>query len=60
MTATDKLSLITESVAMTRIDIHPAGEESDQHVIRLTPKCSHIWQPFVSPYYVKIGPLLPG
>jgi hypothetical protein len=28
MTATDKLALITESVAVTRIDIHPAGERT--------------------------------
>jgi hypothetical protein len=33
MTATDKRSLISESVAATRINIHPAGEEPDQHVI---------------------------
>jgi hypothetical protein len=26
MTAMDKLSLITESVTVTRIDIHPAGK----------------------------------
>jgi hypothetical protein len=42
----DKLPLITESVTATRIDIHPAGEEPDQRVIRLTPGCSHVWQPF--------------
>jgi hypothetical protein len=47
MTATDKLPLITESVAVTRIDIHPAREEPNQHAIRLTPRGSHIWQPFV-------------
>jgi hypothetical protein len=38
----DKLSLITESVAATRIDMHPAGEEPDQHAIRLTPGGSHV------------------
>jgi hypothetical protein len=37
-----KMSLITESVAVTRIDIHPIGEESDQHAIRLTPGGSHV------------------
>jgi hypothetical protein len=42
MTTTDKLPLITESVTVTRIDIHPAGEEPDQHVIRLTPEGSHV------------------
>jgi hypothetical protein len=46
MTATDKLPLITESVAVTRIDIHPAREEPNQHAIRLTPGGSHIRQPF--------------
>jgi hypothetical protein len=54
MTVTDKLPLITESVAVSRIDIHPAGEEPDQHTIRLT----HIWQSFISPYYVEIEPLV--
>jgi hypothetical protein len=45
---------------VTRIDIHHVGEEPDQHAIRLTPGGSHIWQLFVCPYYVEIGPLLPG
>jgi hypothetical protein len=45
---------------VTQIDIHPAGEEPDQHDIRLTLGGSHIWQPFTSPYYVEIGPLLSG
>jgi hypothetical protein len=56
----DKLPLITESVIVTRIDIYPAGEEPDQHVICLTSGGSHVWQPFISPYYVEIEPLLPG
>jgi hypothetical protein len=38
----NKQSLITESVAMTQIDIHHAGEEPDQHTIRLTPVGCHI------------------
>jgi hypothetical protein len=33
MTVTDKSLLITESVTVTRIEIHPAGEEPDQHAI---------------------------
>jgi hypothetical protein len=33
----EKLPLITESVVVTRIDIHPTGEEPGQHAIRLTP-----------------------
>jgi hypothetical protein len=56
----DKLPLITESVVATRIDIQPVGEEPDQHTIHLTPRGSHVWQPFSSPYYVEIGPLLLG
>jgi hypothetical protein len=54
------MSLITESVAATRIDIHPTVKEPDQHAIRLTPGGSYVWQPFASPYFVEIGPLLPG
>jgi hypothetical protein len=38
----DKLPLITESVTVTQIDIHPVGEEPDQHIIRLTPGGSHV------------------
>jgi hypothetical protein len=40
MTATDKQSLISESVAATRIDIPPAGEELDRHVVRAAPGVS--------------------
>jgi hypothetical protein len=36
----DKRSLISESVAASRIDIHPAGEEHDRHVILMTPGVS--------------------
>jgi hypothetical protein len=36
MTATDKRSLISESVTTIQIGVHPAGEEPDQHVIRVT------------------------
>jgi hypothetical protein len=42
MTAMDKLPLITKSVVVTRIDIHPAEEEPDQHAIHSTPGDSHI------------------
>jgi hypothetical protein len=42
MTATDKRPLISESVTATRIDIHPAGEEPDQHVIRVTHRVSRM------------------
>jgi hypothetical protein len=35
MTAMDKRSLISESVVVIPIDIHPTGEEHDQHVVRV-------------------------
>jgi hypothetical protein len=35
MIATDKRSLIFESVAVTRIDIHLTEEEPDRHVIHM-------------------------
>jgi hypothetical protein len=37
MTTTDKQSLISESVAVIQIDIHPAREEPDQHIVCMTP-----------------------
>jgi hypothetical protein len=40
MTATDKQLLISESVAVIRIDIHSVGEEPDQHVMRLASRVS--------------------
>jgi hypothetical protein len=60
MMATDKRSLISETVTVTRIDIHPTGE-------RIWPTCrssghwglthhNHLW----CLYYAKIGLLLPG
>jgi hypothetical protein len=42
MTATDKQPLISESVTVTQIDIHPIGEEPNQHVIRATPEVSRM------------------
>jgi hypothetical protein len=41
MTATDKRSLISESVAVIQIGVHHVGEESDQHVVRVTLVVSH-------------------
>jgi hypothetical protein len=35
MTGTNKRSLISESVMMIQIDVHPAGDEPDQHNVRL-------------------------
>jgi hypothetical protein len=37
MTTTSKWSLISQSVVMIRIDVHLAGEEPDQHVVRVAP-----------------------
>jgi hypothetical protein len=34
MIATDKRTLISESVAVTQIDIHPIGEEPVRHIVR--------------------------
>jgi hypothetical protein len=42
MTTTDKWSLIFESVTVTRIDIHPAREEPDRHVVRVAPGVSRM------------------
>jgi hypothetical protein len=42
MTSTDKRSLISENVAVIRIDIHPTGKEPDQHIIRVTPRVSRM------------------
>jgi hypothetical protein len=33
----DKRSLISESVMVIRIGVHPRGEEPDQHVIHVAP-----------------------
>jgi hypothetical protein len=33
----DKQSLISESVMTIQISVHPAGEEPDQHIIRVAP-----------------------
>jgi hypothetical protein len=41
MIAMIKRSLISGSVAMVRIGVHPAGEEPDQYVIHVAPRVSH-------------------
>jgi hypothetical protein len=41
MTATDKRSLISESVTVIQIDIHPVGEEPNEHIVHVTPGVSH-------------------
>jgi hypothetical protein len=56
MTATDNRPLISESVTAIQIDIHPAGEESDQHVIRMTPVVSHTTTVHEVPTKLNMGP----
>jgi hypothetical protein len=41
MTATSKLSLLSESVMVIQIGVHPAGEEPNQHVIHVASRVSH-------------------
>jgi hypothetical protein len=40
MKATSMRSLISESVTTIQIGVHPAGEEPNQHVIRVAPRVS--------------------
>jgi hypothetical protein len=40
MIATSKQSLISESVAVIRIDVYPVGEEPDQHIVLAVPRVS--------------------
>jgi hypothetical protein len=40
MIAMDKRPLISESVTVIRINIHPAGEEPNQHIVCVTPGVS--------------------
>jgi hypothetical protein len=52
----DKQSLISVSVAVTQIDIHPAGEEPDQHNVRATPGVSRTTSFCEVPTKSKSGP----
>jgi hypothetical protein len=56
MTATDKLSLISESVMAIQIDIHPVGEEPDQRTIHVTPGVSRTTTLCEVPTKSKSGP----
>jgi hypothetical protein len=42
MIVTNKRSLISESVVVIQIDVHPAGDEPDQHIVRLASWVSHM------------------
>jgi hypothetical protein len=55
MTATDKQPLISESVKVTRIDIHLVGEEPDQHVVRVTHGISRMTTVCEVPTKLKLG-----
>jgi hypothetical protein len=55
MTATDKQSLISKSVMVTRIDTHPVGEEPDQHAVRVTPGVSRTTTVCEVPTKSKLG-----
>jgi hypothetical protein len=41
MIATDKWLIISESVAVTQIDIQPTREEPDQHVVHMAHRVPH-------------------
>jgi hypothetical protein len=56
MTATDKRSLISGSVAVAQFNIHPAGEEPDQHIVRVTSGVSHTTTVCEVPTKSKSGP----
>jgi hypothetical protein len=55
MTATDKQPLISESVKVTRINIHLVGEEPDQHVVRVTHEISRMTTVCEVPTKLKLG-----
>jgi hypothetical protein len=42
MTLTDKRSLISVSVTAIRITVHPVGEETEHHVVHVTPRVSRL------------------
>jgi hypothetical protein len=56
MTITDKRSLISESVVVTRIDIHPARKEPDQHTVQMAPRVSRTTAVGEIPTKSKSGP----
>jgi hypothetical protein len=56
MTATSKQSLISETVMVIQIIVHPIGEEPDQQVIRLASRVSHTATVYEVPTKSKLGP----
>jgi hypothetical protein len=51
-----KWSLISESVAVIQIDIHPIGEGLDQHVVHMAPWVSRTTTIHEVPTKLKLGP----
>jgi hypothetical protein len=56
MTTTDKWSLISESVTVIRLGVHPAGEEPDQYVVRVASRASHTTTICEVPTKSNLGP----
>jgi hypothetical protein len=56
MTTTDKQQLISDSVMVIQIDIHPVVEEPDQHIVRVAPRVSHMTTAHEVPTKSKSGP----
>jgi hypothetical protein len=55
MTVMDKWSLISESVMMIQIGVHPAAEEPDQHVVHVASKVSRMVTVCKVPTKSKLG-----
>jgi hypothetical protein len=56
MTAMSKRSLISESVTVIRIGVHPAGKKPDQHIARVAPRVTHMTTIREVPTRSKLGP----
>jgi hypothetical protein len=56
MTTMSKRSLISESVAVIRIGVHPIGGEPDQYVVHVAPWVSHMTTIRVVPTNSKLSP----
>jgi hypothetical protein len=51
-----KWSLISESVVVIRIGVHPIGEEPDQHIVRMAPWVSRMTTVSKVPTKLKSAP----
>jgi hypothetical protein len=56
MTTMSKRSLISESVAVVQIGVHPTGEEPDQYIMGVAPWVSHMTIFRKIPTKSKLGP----